>query len=178
MKIFYVLLLGFLVVSCADIQRTEQLSKIDAMNETLDSLEQVFITHQIDTMAQLKHSAYQVENRIKTYYVSDTINMELGRKMDEFKKMRKRFGPMGRATGMITNGIKEEREKLELLKNDIDNGNGERDKYDEHLQFEQGKVDQLRVLTEDYVDMKTTSLETFNNLYDELNAFSLSLVKK
>ncbi|MFT5779518.1 MAG: hypothetical protein ACI837_002477 [Crocinitomicaceae bacterium] len=178
MKIFFVAFIGLSLVSCIDLEKSDQLARIDAMNATLDSIETVFNDNQIDSLAVIKLNAYSVENRIKNNYNSDTINMELGRKMDAFKVMRKNLTPLSKAITGINSGLEEERSKLIELKTDIDNSNGERDKYEEHLLFEEAKVDQMCALITDYVLTKNISLATYEEIYVELNEFSMSLLKK
>lgn len=171
-------MLGLLLVSCVDLKKTDQLAKIDAMSKTVDSIEVVFNEHKLDTLAVISNNAFGVENRIKQNYVSDTINMEFGRKMDRFKIMRKNFPSLGKGMSSIKRGLEQERGDLKKLRDDIENGNGEREKYDEFVTFEQKKVDQLRALLTEYVDTKVVAIETYNELYDELNDFSMSLLEK
>jgi small-conductance mechanosensitive channel len=166
------------LTSCMDLETSKQLEQISAMNQTLDSIETVFQEHKIDTIAKLSLNAYNIENRIKKNYVSDTVNMEFARKMDAFKVMRNNFAPIGKSQTIIPSSIKEEREKLVALKTDIENGNGKREAYAEHVAFEQNKVSQLRSLLNEYVEKKEKSLQTYINLSDELNEFSLSLLEK
>jgi len=169
---------AFFLTSCMDLKTSKQLESIEMMNKTLDSLETVFSEHKLDTVSKISLSAYGVENRIKNHYVSDTIDMEFGRKMDAFKVMRRNLKPLGKAQQNIPSSIKEEKQKLKELKEDIENGNGKRKKYDEYVAFEQEKVGQLKTLVTEYVKIKEASLKTYRELYGELNAFSMSLLKK
>jgi predicted nucleic acid-binding Zn-ribbon protein len=181
MKVLLVGIAGiaaFFLSSCMDLKTSEQLDSIEAMNQTIDSLEKVFEENRLDSVANISLKAYGVENRIKNNYVSDTINMEFGKKMDAFKVMRRNLKPLGKALTMIPQSIEEERVKLKELQEDIENGNGKREKYDEYIAFEQDKVNQLKTLVSEYMQVKEQSLKTYNELYDELNSFSMSLLKK
>lgn len=164
--------------SCMDLETSKQLDRISGMNTTLDSIEVVFTEHKLDSIAKMSLAAYGVENRIKNNYNSDTINMELGRKMDAFKVMRRNFSPLGKSLTIIPTSIKESREKLAQLQADIDKGNGKREKYEEFVVFEEAKIEQLRTLLKDYVDTKNASIKTYEAFYEELNDFSMSLLKK
>lgn len=159
-------------------ETSNRLDRISAMERSIDSVEVVFNEHKFDSIAVLSIKAYDVENRIKKNYNADTIDMELGRKMDAFKVMRRNFGPMGKAMSAIPTSIAEERATLTQLKADIENGNGKREKYDEYIAFEETKMQQLRSLLGDFVETKTATLKTFDELYEELNTFSMSLLKK
>ena len=164
--------------SCMDLKTSKQLEAIESMNQTIDSLETVFNDNKLDSVAKISLNAYGVENRIKNNYNSDTINMELGRKMDAFKVMRRNLKPLGKALTIIPTSIAEERVKLKELQADIENGNNKREKYDEYVSFEKAKVDQLKTLVSEYVQIKESSLKTYNELYEELNDFSMSLLKR
>lgn len=178
MKVLLGLTLISLLFSCSDLQKSDQLASISDLNNQLDSIEQVWEEHKIDSLPQWELSVYDIENRIKKNYVSDTIDMELGRKMDAFKVLRRQFKPLGKAMNALKTGISEERESLEKLRSDIEEGNGERGKYDEFIAFEKEKVNQLVTLSTDFVDTKQQCLDTYEELYPELNAFSWSLIKE
>lgn len=178
MKLIFAVFIGLALTSCVDLEKAEQLDQINDMNQTLDSIDVVFKEHQMDSLGIITHNASALENRVKTYYVSDTINLSLGRKMDAFKMMRKELSPLGKAISAIKSSLTEERASLKELSDDIEGSNGERRKYDEFLLFEQAKVDQLRALITDYVATKINVLTTYEAHYDELNAFSIRLMNK
>lgn len=178
MKHLLIVLSAFALYSCADLEKGKQFESIDKMNTTLDSIQTVLFENEIDTIAALGIAANSVELRIKNNYYADTIDMALGKKMDAYKVMRRSLGPLGRSFSVIKNGVTTEKDVLKNLKSDIENGYGERKKYNEYLQFEEGKVDQLRTLLKDYVSQKDKTMKTFLELHDELNTFSLELLKK
>lgn len=181
MKRLFVAFVGvctLLLTSCMDLETSNQLERIASMNKTIDSIETVFNENKFDSLSTISLKAYSVENRIKNHYYSDTINLAFGRKMDAFKVMRRSLTPCGKAMSMIPPTIADERKKLEELKTDIENGDGEREKYDEYVKFEEVKVGQLRAVLNDYVEAKNSAMKTYHDLYDELNNFSMSLLKK
>jgi hypothetical protein len=85
---------------------------------------------------------------------------------------------LGAAYLVVKNGLLQEQKTLDLLKSDIENGNGERNKYNEYLQFEQNKVKQLTILLDDYKKHKDKVLKMFFDVYNELDPFVKSLEKK
>jgi hypothetical protein len=172
-----ILCLGSLV-ACSDVKKSEQLSSIDKMHISLDSIQTVLFENEIDTIAALQVATNTVELRIKNNYYADTIDMELGKKMDAYKIMRRTLSPLGKSFSVIKNGVIDEKETLDKLKSDIEKGNGERNKYNEFVLFENSKVEQLRSLLNDYIAQKEKTMKTFHDLHDELNAFSMSLLEK
>ena len=169
------------------------------MEKSLDSMHTVLKENRLDTLAGIQIAANALLTRFKTYYVTDTIDMELGKKMNQFKRIMKSIKPkkgrgakkntdnseiiiadrsIGNGFAVVHNGLKAEKETLVTLKRDIENGNGRRDKYAEYIKFEQQKVYQLQQLLKAYVDHKNKTIKDFNEIYAELNAFSIKLMEK
>ena len=116
--------------------------------------------------------------RIKKNYYTDTVDLEIARKMDAFKVMRRKLKPLTYGFVNLKKGCEEVKSSLTLLKADIENGNNARDKYDEYLKFESDKVYQLQVLCAEYHNDRTAILGTYYELFDFLNKFSLDLAEK
>ena len=175
--LLFITLIG-LLGSCADLQKKEQLAKINIMNQGVDSLEKELKAHTIDTLTELKLSTSTVELRIKNNLMLEKVDIELGRKMDAYKRMRKSLKPLGEALKKVKNGIQEEREALKNLYSDIENGYGERDKYEEYLTFESVKITKIAVLLNDFKEQKEVIFKTYSELHEELHTFSMSLLEK
>jgi hypothetical protein len=153
------------------------MTTIDQLSKTVDSLQEIIVKSEIDSIGYRKIATQDVELRIKQNFYSDTLNLELGKKMDAYKVMRRKFGPLSRTHKTLETGAAEELIVLNQLKNDIKSGSGERNKYSEYIQFEKNKVLQLSTLLEDYIKEKAKTIETYNRLHPELLAFSFSLIK-
>jgi hypothetical protein len=178
MRLLFIVAFIGLFASCADLQKKEQLAKIDVMNKTLDSLEKELIAQKIDTIPELKLATSTVELRIKKNLFLDKVDVELGKKMDAYKRMRRALGPLGKAYGKVKKSISEMREALKNLYSDIENGYGEREKYEEYITFEKDKISKLTVLLNDYKEQKESVFKTYFELHDELYTFSMDLMKK
>ena len=190
------ILLGILfltLVSCTDFDRKEQLKQIANMKQTVDSLQKNLEINRIDTLAGLRTAVMNLELRIRNNYTADTIDIELSKKMAQYQTVKKFFvaekeeggeneslnsQTLGAAYLVVKNGLLQEQKTLDLLKSDIENGNGERNKYNEYLQFEQNKVKQLTILLDDYKKHKDKVLKMFFEVYNELDPFVKSLEKK
>jgi hypothetical protein len=202
MKIFSFFILfavTLLFASCGDLDKPKHLKAIAKMEESIDSMHIVLKENRLDTLAGIQIAANALLTRFKTYYVTDTIDMELGKKMNQFKRVMKSIKPkkgrgaktstesneiiiadrsIGNGFAVVHSGLKAEEQTLTDLKKDIENGNGRRDKYAEYIKFEQQKVFQLQQLLKAYVDHKNKTIKDFNEIYGELNAFSLKLMEK
>ena len=193
-KSFILLGVFFLtLLSCTDLERKEQLKQIARMKQSVDSLQKNLETNRIDTLSGLRTAVMNLELRIRNNYTADTINLELGKKMAQYKTVKKFFKrekgegakneslnnqTLGTAYLVVKNGLLQEQKTLDLLKSDIENGNGERNRYNEYVQFEQNKVKQLTILLEDYKKHKDKVLKMFFEVYNELDPFVKSLEKK
>lgn len=178
MRLFFFFTLIVLLGSCADLQKKEQLAKINGMNQRVDSLETELRKHTIDTITELKLSTSTVELRIKNNLFLDKVDLVLGRKMDAYKRMRRALNPLGAASKKVKDGINEERIALKNLYSDIENGYGERNKYEEYLAFESDKISKLTILINDYKQQKEVIFKTYSELHEELYTFSMSLLEK
>ena len=193
------LVTALIFAACGDLDKAKHLKAIAQMEKSLDSMDVVLKENRLDTLAGIQIAANSLLTRIKTYYSADTIDVELGKKMDQFKRVMRSIKPkkgrvqnknndttvivmanrsIGNGFSVVHTGVKEEKLTLAVLKKDIENGNGRRDKYDEYIKFEQDKVLQLQVLLKAYVDHKNVTIKEFNEIYSELNAYSLELMAK
>lgn len=173
------------------------------MEKSLDSMHTVLKENRLDTLAGIRIAANAILTRLKTYYDVDTLDMNLGIKMNKFRAIRKAIDPeedeegeeggereeehenegiahrtIGSGFSIVRRGLDAESLALSTLRKDIENGNGRRDKYAEYIKFEQQKVHQLQQLLKAYVDHKNKTIKDFNEIYAELNAFSLKQMEK
>ncbi len=189
--------------ACGDLDKPKHLKAIAQMDKSLDSMHQVLKENRLDTLAGIRIAANSILTRLKTYYDSDTLDMELGMKMSKFRSIRMAIDPeedeegeeggeseeerehegishrtIGSGFSIVRRGLEAESLALNTLRKDIENGNGRRDKYAEYVKFEQQKVYQLQQLLKAYVDHKNKTIKDFNEIYTELNAFSLKQMEK
>jgi hypothetical protein len=174
---YTLLFLLFTLFSCSDFQKKGQLEKIQRSQRNLYDIEKELKVNKIDTMSKIKLATNEVELRIKNNLVLDTINLILGKKMDDYKRMRKSFEPLGRSYSQLMTGISEERMTLNNLVTDIQNGEGERNKYDTYIVYENNKIKQLKILLNSYISFKNKTMETFFRLHNELDSLSRALIK-
>ena len=174
----HIVVLLLLSVSCSDFDQEKQKKSVSSLSSEVKTFKKEFNAIKIDSISDLKLSTYEVERRIKQNYYSDTIDISFGQKMDDFKRMRRMLGPLGKEQARVKNSINEELLQLEKLQSDISKGYGKRESYNEYIQFEKNKVNQIKVLYTEYVKMRAQFLEMYNDLYTELDTFSKSLEVK
>ena len=84
---------------------------------------------------------------------------------EKFISAVKKLGPIGKSYEQLKTGVFEEKEALKNLKLDIQNGEGERNLYDQHITFESTKIKQLNTLLISYKGSKSEAMEVFGRLH-------------
>ena len=175
---FFLFLVIILTLSCSDLDKSNRLKKMYKMLFSLDSMSTQIKKEKIDTLAEMQLAAQGVEYRIRGNFVADTIDLELGKKMDRYKRMRRAIPKLRSNLVKLEKGIIELKNSLTLLKNDIENNSGIREKYDQYITFEKNKYDQIVVLFKEYKKNQKNILETYSDLHVELYNFSMKLINK
>ena len=177
MKNGFLLIAALLLIACSDFAKKDQLVKITDLQKKITALEGQVTKNKIDSISEIKLATSEVELRIKKNLYLDTINLELGKKMDDYKRMRRSFMPLAKSYSQLIKGIREERLALKNLKLDVQNGEGERGKYDEYIAFEANKINQLMTLLEAYISYKDETMKTYFRLHPSLDSLSRTLQK-
>lgn len=177
MKIIGIISIVLLLFSCQDLRKEKQLKEIAALQTEVNEIREKYLSEKVDTLGLMAQRVMDVEFRIRSNFVSDTIAKVLGVKINAYKMVRKRVRPLGRAFNQLDKGTKEESETLKKLKSDIENDLGERAKYDEFITFEKKKVEQLKIVEEEMLTLKKYCFENFKKYHEELSAFSWTLIK-
>lgn len=177
-KSIFLVLMAVIFSACADLRKDQLFQKIEALNQKLEKLEGELKDTRLNDVATIKNNTMQTELRIKQNLHLDTVNMELAKKLDAYKLMRKSIKPVMQQLVKIRQGISEEKEVLQQLKNDIQDGRGKRDRYEEYIKFEAQKVAQLDALTKDFIRAKNKFFTDYKRLYPPVTAFADSLLKK
>lgn len=161
--------------SCQNETKKKQLSQVDQLIKTTDSIRTVFIETKNDSIMHYITTVMDVEFRIRRSYKMDSINEDFVKKMNDYKQVRKKLKPVIKIQGQLNAGTVEELATLHKLKADIEKGAGERAKYDEYLSYEKNKIADLMVVLEEMIAVQTKQIATFNRYHQELYDFSMTL---
>jgi hypothetical protein len=176
------LLMLFLAVSvlsaCADLNKELQLKHIEQEQKRLDLLSEKIKDKRMDDVSAFKINTMQTELKIKQNLYLDTINMELAKQLDAYKVMRRSIKPILKQYRQLKSGIQEERQVLKQLYQDVEQGRGERHRFDEFIKFEHNKVEQLAALSTDYLRAKAQLFDDYYRFYPSVNALANQLVAK
>ena len=176
MKYFYLITLFFFLFACVDLKKSSQIETIQRISKSLDSMQIVLHQHPIDIVKEQEQIYFKLEQKIrKNVDVSDTINLDFGKKLDEIKFMREKFQPLEIVYKQLGKDIKNEAKILKNLKLDISKSNGERGEYQKNLDFELEKFSKLKVQLEDYTNTRKDIITIFNQNKQEFENFVNSL---
>lgn len=179
MKQLVVLFLVFVsLTACSDLKKQAHLERIDELTNSVDSIQVVLMSNQIDSLQQMQELADSVILRISNNYQSDTVSLEFGKKMDAYKQMVLSLPLVIDDQSSLNANIENIRSSLINLKEDITNANGKRDKYPEYISFEAKKVDSIRVKAKEYMKMRDQLIAHFKEIHVELYDYSIFLVEK
>jgi len=177
-KSYIFFLVVFLFVSCADMKRPKQLKEIERIEANLNDAEMVLNSISIDSIEQIIRSSTFLENRIKKYYSGDTISLSLGEDLELFHALIPNSEEVVFGVIKIDSMLLFRKSQLNLLKNDIQQGAGNRSEYDENIFFENEEVSVVANFANFYDSLATASLTTFNNLHIEVEKFSIKCEKE
>jgi len=167
-----------LLSACSDLKRPEQLEKIQQLSSELESVQEVSNNFTQENISLTISKLSEVENRMKENFQDDTLNIELIKQLDSYKRIGPALTFVVNANRTIDSSIELRKSKLDNLLSDIENSVGNRAKYDDYIQIETEEIEELKSFV-NYCDSATRqSFKTFNNLHPDLEKFSLKLKMK
>lgn len=170
--------LSLLAYSCSDVNQKKQLEEVKGLQEKVLEIEKNLANAHPDTISSMRLSMMQLELRIKSTYVLDFIDNDFAKKMDDYKRARKSLKPLNKQYVLLNRTIKEEKNVLKDLNNDIENGFGKRNKYDDFIKTESSKIQQLTTLLNDYVSHKDQVFSTYKLLHPQLLSLANTIEKE
>ncbi len=169
--IAFIFVLGLFFQSCSDLKKGDQLSEIQALQRSIDSIEVVLIENHIDTLDDLSMTMRILNIDLARLKSSDTVPLELAYKMDEYKWMRKSVPIIATNQVALKEGVVEVRQSLKKLEVDVSNASGRKDKYDDYIAFEQKKVKELTSTLSETMNLRDKLVNDFATIHGEINRF-------
>ena len=139
-----------MTVSCLDAERRSYSSEIDKMIAVLDSLEELHQSLPNDSFSIIKQEASNIEKDVKSYFMEDTVDFEFARKMNRLRGIRKGTDFIAMRRSFLDTVFQFQRSQLLTLKQDIDNGSGQRDQYRVYVDAEKENVSMITAAFKDY----------------------------
>ena len=164
-----------LLVSCSDLKKEDQLAQLNTLQNELLESQNKFQNVFIDSLHVMSMSSSDLERNLKQNYKSDMVDVALGKRVDDYKRMRRMLGPLGNFGSKLKRAYDEQEKQIQSLLFDIDNGYGERNKYDAYIDMERDKNQQVFVLLQEYLRLKKDAFEIYEENHLWLSAFVVNL---
>jgi outer membrane murein-binding lipoprotein Lpp len=177
-NILFLFVLSVLFSACVDLKKEQLAKNVSRLGVKLAQIEASLKDERMDSISSIKINTIQTELRIKRNLHLDTIDINLAKQLDAYKVMRKSIKPLMQQYLQLRSVVKEEKQVLKRLANDIQEGRGERHRYAEYVRFERQKVNQISALAKDYLRSKAVFFQDYQRLYPPVEAFSYSLLQK
>lgn len=175
---YFFIILPFLYLGCKDQEKSSYLEEINEISSNLDSLEVVSNNQKTDSIPIIVNTIEKTISKVKNNYVADTIDLELAALMNRYKDAKKSLSSNSGNLAKTRDAIPEVKGKLEDLRHDIENGVGDREKYEEYIDFEKNKVQEIDSILSYYIKTNRKYLEQFSNAHPQVKHFADSLESK
>jgi hypothetical protein len=134
----------FLLASCDPAKEFQtELKSIDSCLAELDSMDQLYHGIKFDSLNYMVSHILENEEKIKNYYVSDTVDMQLGIYMNNCKGVRKSLKDLRTSETLFAEEIAELDTQFTNLKADILNGVFDKEEVKTYLATELEALEKL-----------------------------------
>ncbi|MEX1191220.1 MAG: hypothetical protein WEA99_04550 [Brumimicrobium sp.] len=170
------IIIGFIILSgCQDKKKQTYLKEINAMDFKIDSLDKVSKEKRVDTINSIVMSVRSTISSVKDVYFADTIDMKIATMMNEYKEIRKVLSSNTGNISKATKALPEVKQKLKDLEHDINEGVGEREKYQEYINYEKNKIEEIESLLDYYIITNDKYISRYDSLHPLVVNFADSL---
>ncbi len=159
-------------------EREKLVSEVQNLQYDLDTTEKYLLSNKIDTVSDLKLAISSVVLRIKNNLELSTVDTLLAQKLNAYKVIGRNVDHLHRSYVNTKSAIQQEKTDLENLLHDLENGMNNLEEFSRFIAFEKGKIDTIKASTSVFVKDKRSNLAGFESLHQELNTFSLLLLKE
>lgn len=157
MRFFFCVILTCVLFACSDLHQSEQLIRVDHLQKNVDSL--LIVLNQVND-SKLKNDIEQNDFLLKeltTLAIMDTISETEARLIDTFTNLSNQLSNLKEQLKFINTTLSEQLNASMALENDIKNGFGKRDKYNQNISFEENKLNRMESQLN---DIKTKKVKT------------------
>jgi hypothetical protein len=156
-------LLGAIFVACSPEKKfASELEEISSYETGLDSLKDLYLTIKFDSLIYIQKEAAYHEKMIKSYYMADTISVELAQKLQYIKSVRKSLSNIQVKQTGIGREIYELKKQFENLEKDILEGIYNKTQVTEYLSNEKTAYENLAGEVSKVLENQSKQLKDFN----------------
>jgi chromosome segregation ATPase len=137
------ILIPLLFVSCADLKKSEQLERIDAMETQLSEWKTILNEFDAAVWNDRYVASESTVNQLKQLE-SDTISLEAAVSLDMYRSIQTKIYQITSQQRHYLTFVDRSEKRLKKLRADIESGSGQRHKYDIFLATEEEQMATLR----------------------------------
>lgn len=161
--------------SCGENKETkEQLTQLTEINNQLDSIRSILLELNFDSIYHYSQDMAADKKAIKTNYHSDSVDVNLARKINRFNGIRKQFGKAASKGLTFKKKLDVQQEQTNKLLNDIKIGAGHKEKYQDYVNLE---IKNMQQLSEEFNELHEVSARNLKE-YKEINPFIKSFIEE
>lgn len=179
-NMFFFLLVGVLLFlsSCKDQVKSHFITEVEQLEITLDSLETIAFDSKTRQDGGIILSVQETIALIKENYELDTLSMEGVEKIDGYQEIEYAMTVNSGNLAKAKQAIPEVKIKLKELKHDIKHGVNSREKYQDFINFEKEKIEDIGEILAYYMKNKKKYENRYDSLYPFIRNFSDSMSGK
>ncbi|MDX1349819.1 MAG: hypothetical protein R3279_06220 [Putridiphycobacter sp.] len=157
------MILGAIFIACSPEKKYAiELEEINRYETSIDSLKDLYLTINFDSLIYIQKEAAYHEKMIKSYYMADTISIDLAQKLQYIKSIRKSLSNIQVKQTGIGREIYALKKQFENLEKDIVEGLLNKKQITEYLENEKKAYENLSAEIAQVLDNQSKQFEDFN----------------
>lgn len=168
MRLFILFVLCFVLSSCSDLGKKEQLARIDGLMDRADSLSKILHEDTSDLEESLRLYTDSIRSMLGDV---DTLDSEIADEIDTYFRFVTNAHKQISRVEICRNELITRMEQLKHLRRQIRQQEGRRDLYNEHIQFEREQLEDLNMEIEQVLEQRREVVENSR-------AYSESIIEK
>lgn len=176
MKLIFLFSALFLFQSCTDWKKPKQLDSVEVLSEKLAELEQSYSN--FGEFSSVLSMVTEVESRLVHHSNGDTLTLEFAKVLDRYSSISPSLLLIEKQIPYIDSIFKIRNNGILSLGQDIENGVGDRSKYDQNIQFEEVSLSELSKLVERCDSILNNARGNFKELNEQVEKYSVELENK
>ena len=176
MKLIFLFSALFLFQSCTDWKKPKQLDSVEVLNEKLSELEQSYSNY--EEYSNILSKVTEVESRLIQNSNGDTLTLDFAKILERYSSISPDIRLIQKQIPYIDSLFEIRNNGIVSLGLDIENGVGNRSKYDQNIKFEETALEELSALVEHCESILQNAILNYKDLNEQVQEYSLELEKK
>lgn len=160
----------FMFTSCLDAERRSYYREIDAMIESIDSLEQKYQSQPTDSFLIIKDLSKGLESEVKANFNEDTIDANFAKKMNRLRSIRKGSQYIEIKKMFLDTIFVFQKKQLYTLRNDIEKSAGKRDAYASFIDRERENFGVISGALKDFTLRFDNMRFDYHDIHDDIQS--------